>query len=150
MNILIFSSLLLLNMLIGGWIYYKYILPIKKNQLRQMEFEEQTKLVADIREAVTSYILNEDISIFSAIAKQKVILNANNRKGIAIFLSSTQFKNIIISILGTPEHSDELVETLTVLNVPIAYIGDLPVYVSTLLTDAPVFVVGSIKWALDD
>ncbi len=146
----ILGILLTTSIVIIVFWYYKYIKPITNKQHQQTEFEEQTKLIADIREAVTLHILNTDTSIFSAIAKQKVILNANKRKAIAIFLSSIQFKNILTAILGTTEYSDELVETLITLNVPVAYIGDLPVHVSSLLIDAPVFVVGSIKWELDD
>jgi len=132
------------------YLYFKYAIPICNGVRRQTEFEEQTKLIADIREAVTSHILTENVSVFNAIAKQKIILNTNKRNAIAIFLSDTQFRDILNELLGTTDHTDALVETLITLNVPVAFIGDLPVYVSALLTEAPVFVAGGIKWEFDD
>jgi hypothetical protein len=127
----------------------KYVLPVKQGQQRQTEFEEQTKLIQDIREAITSHILNDNVEIFNAIAKQKIILNTNKRGAIAIFLSTDQLKVILTKILINPDNIENLVTTLSDLNVPIAFIGNLPVYVSALLTDAPVFVVGGIKWDIN-
>lgn len=126
--------------------WYQYIRAIKTGQRRQTEFEEQTKLIQDIREEITSHILNNNVEVFNAIAKQKIILHTNKRTAIAIFLSTEQLKAILTKILANPDHIENLVMTLSNLNVPIAFIGDLPVYVSALLTDAPVFVVGGIKW----
>lgn len=128
--------------------YQQKVKAIEVTQKQQTELEEQKKLISDIRKNVTNFILNDDIKTFDAIAKQKVILNDRNRDAIAIFLSTKQFKKILTSMLmDTPQNTvDNLCNTLIKLNVPVGFIGDLPLYVSELLTDAPVFVVGSIHW----
>lgn len=119
-----------------------------KNQ--RDEFKAQlltyTTVLADIRVAVTQYMLNNN-DIFDAIAKQKKILNRDNRPAIAIFLNYDLFKDILKDL--NVASIDNLADALTELSMPIAYIGNLPVYISKSLITAPIFVVGSITWDFD-
>ena len=146
-----FEGLLIVIGLILGTalgIYISYKILFNKNN-PQKTFEEQTKLISDIREAITNYILTTDVVLFNAIAKQKTILNDHNRIAIAIFLSASQFKDLLTAVLGSSEHTDDVYNSLKELNIPIGFMGDLPIYVSELLTEAPVFVAGGIQWTMD-
>lgn len=130
----------------AGYYYYKNILNAPTAP------EDQLKLVTDIREHVTKYILTADTAVFNAIAKQKSILNSQNRNAVAIFLDIEQSTRILNAVLGTEKqkHTEELINAIDTLGMPFAYIGDMPVYISRLLDNAPVFVAGGIKWTLND
>ena len=112
--------------------------------------DQSKQLVGQIREVVQSQLLNNHPKLFQAIAKQKVILNEQRRESIAIFLSSNMFKELM---QNADAYSDEqieiLYETMRDLRMPVGFLGELPIYISELMLDAPVFVVGAISWSFD-
>jgi hypothetical protein len=91
---------------------------------------------------VRDIILNDDI-LLSAMAKQRIILLKQNRKPIAIFISKDIFDTIILSKVSFPF---DMFNQIYKGKIPITYIAKIPVYVSTILTEAPLLVVGSIIW----
>jgi hypothetical protein len=128
---------------IGYFVSYRF-------KANESSLKDTEVILRHIREQVTSHILNDNTRLFNAIAKQKMILNEKNRSAVAIFISEAEFNFILQDIVnGDLNYISELHNSLVALNVPIGYLGELPIYVSRLLTEAPIFVVGSIKWCLD-
>jgi len=120
-----------------------------KSKRSQTSLEDTEAILRHIRKHVTAHILNDNARLFSAIAKQKMLLNEKNRNAIAIFISEAELNLMLQDIVtGEPSYIKSLHNSLVDLNVPIGYIGELPIYVSRLLTEAPIFVVGSIRWEL--
>lgn len=123
----------------------------KKATLQPTMHEMQVTLQS-LRTAITSYLLSDGVSVFSAIARQKEILNAANRKAVAIFVSSKMFREILVNTFQDHDspYIDGIVETFTSLEMPVAYLGELPVYVSARLQKAPVYVCGEITWEMSN
>jgi len=116
---------------------------------KDVSLEDTEAILRSIRDQVTNYILNDNPRLFNAIAKQKMILNDKGRATLAIFISEAEFFLILQEIVsGDLKYINELHASLIALNVPVGYLGELPIYVSSHLVDAPIFVVGSIKWEL--
>jgi len=109
------------------------------------------EFLTQIREVIVHQILNEHIQLFSAIAKQRTILANQGREAVAIFLNPEMFKTLLYNAFTekNAEYVEELYAILQDLDVPIGYLGDIPVYVSVLLTNAAVFVAGGIEWSLE-
>ena len=108
------------------------------------------EFLSNIRKAVVDQILNNQPQLFDAIAKQRVILANQKRDPVAIFLNPEIFKELLRASLGG-EHLDEvesLYEAIHGLDMPIGHLGVLPIYVTELLVEAPVFVAGGISWSL--
>jgi len=143
-------SMLLIAGLVGTLLaptLVKYLLSVRK---KDVSLEDTESILRNIREQVTGYILNNNSRLFNAIAKQKIILDDNRRTALAIFISKAAFYIILQDIVtGDLNYINELHESLIALNVPVGYLGHLPIYVSALLTEAPILVVGSIRWSLD-
>lgn len=91
---------------------------------------------------VRDIILKDDV-LFDAMAKQRVLLLKQNRKPIAIFISEKVFEGILSKTsIPQPFHKQFFRDG----KMPITDIAKTPVYVSSVLTEAPLIVVGSIVW----
>jgi len=117
-------------------------------------FQKTEKILGQIRKAVNSQLLGaEGVKLFNAIAQQKMILNRHDREAIAIFLNPEVFKQLMRSSLEGDKginQVDNLSEILNDLEMPVGHLGSLPIYVSTSLKNAPVFVAGGITWELEE
>ena len=131
-------------------LYFVVIKKIKCKWFTPLNTQKKTnEFINNMREVVINQILNNHESLFIAIAKQRKILANNHRKPIAIFLSPDMFKELLRADTTTgTEKIDELYSILKDLRVPVGFLGELPIYISELLTDAPVQVVGDIRWSL--
>jgi len=114
------------------------------------EFRETQVIIQQIRDIVLYQILNKHTKLFDAIAKQKKILNLQERKCIAIFISKDMFMELI-SNAAVYDHTqlDSLYPIMRDLGTPVGFLGNLPIYLSDLLDEAPVFVVGAISWSFE-
>ena len=130
-------------------IILRYIQP--KTREDGSEFKQSQEFIQNIRDTVVKQLLSNDhTKVFGAIAKQKQILNDQNRPAIAIFISPNMFKELIAADNGnSPAQIEKLYDAMLGLEIPIAFLGDLPIYISVLLTKAPVFVVGAITWSFN-
>lgn len=106
----------------------------KRLQKRYVYMQSFCKTVRDI-------ILDDDI-LLDAMAKQRILLLKQKRKPIAIFISEKIFENIISKVSLPSCAQKKISEGET----SITYIAKIPVYVNSLLKDAPLLVVGSITW----
>jgi len=140
----------IIGVLIGGlmgWIRARYF--SAESKPRDNSMYQSKQLVGQIREIVQSQLLNNHPRLFQAIAKQKMILNEQNRSSIAIFLSPKIFKELMVNENSySGEQIELLYESMRDLRMPVGFLGDLPIYISELMTDSPVFVVGSISWEM--
>ena len=111
---------------------------------------ERTEELQRVRDGITNYFLSDDgIAVFGAIARQREGLQTSGRTAIAIFISEDLFRTILSTVFTDDSTTvDSLVDTLLALEVPIAHLGELPIYASTKLTRAPVFVIGDIVWEI--
>lgn len=110
----------------------------------------QTALV-NLRQTILSHLLGDSgADILEAIAKQMRILNVNKRKSIAIFVSDRLFWSILEDSFkdAKDEELKELYALVHEFEIPICWLGELPVYLSQKMTTAPVFVAGEIKWEI--
>ena len=108
------------------------------------------EFLSNIREAVIDQILNNQPQLFAAIAKQRIILADQEREPVAIFLNKSIFKQLLCESLGT-DHQDEvddLYDAMHGLDMPVGHLGALPIYVTELLKQAPIFVAGGIQWTM--
>jgi len=129
------------------WIYK--ILHPRVQVTKDDRMAQSIQLVGQIREVIVGQILNNHPKLFSAIAKQKTILNDQQRDAIAIFLSPNMFKELMLNYAEySHEHLNTVYTTLRDLQMPIGFLGNLPIYISELMKESPVFVVGSISWEL--
>ncbi|MCK4821174.1 hypothetical protein KA005_35745 [bacterium] len=107
------------------------------------------EFLSDLRETIVDQILNNQPQLFDAIAKQRVILANQKREPVAIFLNPEIFKELLRNALSD-NHLDEvesLYDAIRGLDMPIGHLGILPIYVTELLIEAPVFVAGGITWS---
>jgi len=122
-------------------------LTIKIKQDKRDSFEESEKLFHQIRGAITSQLLADtNADVFTGIAKQRRVLADNNRESVAIFLRPDLFKRLLSNAFKS--NVETVYNIMIGLNVPVGYLGEVPVYVSKRLKDAPVFVAGGITWEL--
>lgn len=128
-----------------SWVYFTPPLdtPDTSNKLGDTE-----EFLALLREAIVDQILNNQPQLFDAIAKQRIILHNQNREPVAIFLSVDTFKMLVRQTLSEDniEEVDSLYDAIQGTDMPIGHLGLLPIYVSELLAEAPVFVAGGISW----
>jgi len=142
-----------------GGIFGRIILPTRKLKILTAATVSTTpvdplrgaeEFLRDLREAVTDQILNHHSQLFDAIAKQRIILDNRDRDPVAIFLSEPIFKELVLNAVNTTQLDDNGIEnlcsTLQELGLPIGHLGELPIYVTPLLTSAPVLVAGGINW----
>ena len=113
--------------------------------------EKTEEFLVNLRETVVNQILNDQPQLFDAIAKQRIILANQNREPVAIFLNVSTFKMLLLNELGDKQQNEveSLYEAIKGLDMPVGHLGALPIYVSGLLVEAPVFVAGGISWQLD-
>ena len=125
---------------IVSWMY-------KTNSLEKTE-----EFLSQLKEAVVDQILNGQPQLFDAIAKQRIILDNQNREPVAIFLNKDTFKALLHNALDgkQPNEVEDLYDAIKGLDMPIGHLGALPIYVSELLLKAPVFVAGGIRWEYVD
>lgn len=109
------------------------------------------EFLSSIREAIVDQILNKQPQLFDAIAKQRMILSNQTREPVAIFLSTSTFKELLHGAFIGANRAGEvnsLYEVIRGLDMPVGHLGVLPIYVTELLIDAPVFVAGGINWKI--
>ena len=138
-----------LGSIVTFWTSWYFLVTRHKNDSPPTMAEMQETLQS-LRDAITSYLLSDGVSVFSAIAKQKEILNNANRKAVAVFVSDEMFRDILVNTFQDQDspYIDGIVDTFTSLEMPVAYLGELPVYVSSRLHKAPVYVCGEIEWSM--
>ena len=109
------------------------------------------EFLTDLRKAVVDQILNHQPQLFDAIAKQRIILAKQERAPVAIFLNPEIFKELLRNALSDeqPDKVDSLYDAIQGLDMPVGHLGSLPIYVTELLSKAPVFVAGGINWSLN-
>ena len=115
------------------------------------EFNNVMQDNRSIKNSIVLYeILHKHTKLFDAIAKQKKILNLQERKCISIFISKDMFMELI-SNAAVYDHTqlDSLYPIMRDLGTPVGFLGNLPIYLSDLLDEAPVFVVGAISWSFE-
>jgi len=134
--------------LISLWGKVPYKIALKKSEENPLKATEE--FLSNIREAIVDQILNKQPRLFEAIAKQRSILANQDRDPIAIFLNPEIFKELLRNALGKDhfEEVENLYKAIHALDMPIGHLGDLPIYVTPLLTRAPVFVAGGINWTI--
>lgn len=110
--------------------------------------EKTEEFLSQLKEAVVNQILNGQPQLFDAIAKQRIILDNQDREPVAIFLNKDTFKALLHNALDgkQPNEVEDLYDAIKGLDMPIGHLGVLPIYVSELLLKAPVFVAGGIRW----
>ncbi len=118
-----------------------------KTKTGDSDFQETQAIIGQIRSTIQDQVLNHHVKLFNGIAKQKMVLNDQGRTSIAIFISPDMFKDLI-AVATSDDQAETLYEIMLGLRTPVGFLGDLPIYISELLTDAPVFVVGGIRWEL--
>lgn len=128
---------------------------VKRLKLGNNEFatlKDTEAVLASIREAVVAQLINNEPLLFDAIAKQRVILARQNRPPVAIFLSVDTFKLLLNNTLPAPdpEKVDGVYDALRTLNLPVGHLGVLPIYISDLLENAPIYIAGGIQWTIND
>lgn len=141
-------TLLYMKGKLGEFPFYNRIVTWMYKAPTNNTLEKTEVFLTQVRKAIVSQILNEQVQLFSAIAKQRIILANQKRDAVAIFLSPAMFKSLLRNAFT--EDIDELYEVLQDLDAPVGYLGDIPIYVSVLLTSTPVFVAGSIEWAIPE
>lgn len=121
----------------------------KKTKNGDSAFQETQVIIRQIRKTILDQVLNHNAKLFAGIAKQKIVLNDQGRPCIAIFLSPDMFKELLFQAnAGDTDQIEKLYAIMLDLGAPVGFLGDLPIYISEFLTDAPVFVVGGIRWEL--
>jgi len=111
-------------------------------------YAEQRSLIDTIRKSFINHLLAKEPDIIEAIAKQSRVMGENRRAVIAIFISEAAYVNILRKIVEPSEKVSETVNVIKLLQEPVGYLGALPIYLSGLLSKAPIFVVGEISWQL--
>ena len=106
----------------------------KRLQSREILLEKFFKEARDI-------ILGNDM-LMDAMAKQRVLLLKQKRKPIAIFVSKEVLKDVLLKVVAPAYAQKRIREGKS----PLTDVAKVPVYVSSLLEDAVLFVVGSITW----
>ena len=86
-------------------------------------------------------ILGNDM-LLDAMAKQRVLLLKQKRKPIAIFVSKEVLEDVLSKVVAPACAQKRIREGKS----PLTDVAKVPVYVSSLLEDAALFVVGSIIW----
>lgn len=86
-------------------------------------------------------ILGNDM-LLDAMAKQRVLLLKQKRKPIAIFVSKEVLEDVLSKVVAPACVQKRIREG----KCPLTDVAKVPVYVSSLLEDAALFVVGSITW----
>jgi len=146
---------------IYGFIVYEhfpFLDGIKKEKYRKNKPAESTlkdaeQIISTVQKTVVEQLCgNNHVDLFNAIAQQKIILNKHNRKSIAIFITPDTLKDLLntAQITKTPADLINLYKIIKDFRIPVGYLGDLPIYLSEQLTDAPVFVAGDFKWELNN
>jgi len=108
----------------------------------EKRMEDQDDELKRLFEEARDIILDNNV-LLDAMAKQRILLLKQKRKPIAIFIS-TEVLEEIMSEIRLPFHIQwwKIREGKT----PITDVAKIPVYVNSLLKDAPLLVVGSIIW----
>jgi len=106
----------------------------KELQSRELFLEKFFKEARDI-------ILGNDM-LMDAMAKQRVLLLKQKRKPIAIFVSKEVLEDVLLKVVA-PSYAQKRIREG---KCPLTDVAKVPVYVSSLLEDAALFVVGSITW----
>ncbi|MCK4358995.1 MAG: hypothetical protein KAW92_09675 [Candidatus Cloacimonetes bacterium] len=119
-------------------------IPILSNWIeKQVEKRLQSRgiLLEKFFKEARDAILGNDM-LMDAMAKQRVLLLKHNRKPIAIFVSKEVFEDVLSKVVAPSCAQKRIREGKS----PLTDVAKVPVYVSSLLEDAALFVVGSITW----
>lgn len=101
-----------------------------------------------VKSAFVTQLTAHEFSIMEGITKQSFILKRDDRKIIAIFVDETTCKQILMNCVTPVESVPTILTTIKNTEEPIGHVDDIPVYISQLMSKAPVFVVGEITWQL--
>lgn len=119
-------------------------IPILSNWIeKQVEKRLQSRgiLLEKFFKEARDTILGNDM-LMDAMAKQRVLLLKHNRKPIAIFVSKKVFEDVLSKVVAPSCAQKRIREGKS----PLTDVAKVPVYVSSLLEEAALFVVGSITW----
>lgn len=107
---------------------------MKRLQSREILLEKFFEEARDV-------ILDNDM-LLDAMAKQRVLLSKQKRKPIAIFVSKEVLEDVLSKVVAPSYAQKRIYKGKS----PLTDVAKVPVYVSSLLEDAALFVVGSITW----
>lgn len=92
--------------------------------------------------------MSKEVDLIDAYAKQSHILARDNRAIIAIFMREDVYRAILEKCIKPKEGVAGIFTTMKATNEPIGFFGEIPIYLSSLMTQAPIFVSGEINWKL--
>ena len=136
---------------LGQFPFYDRIISWMYKNPVENSLSDTEEFLTSLRKAVVDQILNNQPQLFAAIAKQRTILANQEREPVAIFLSVDTFKALLRKTLSEDnlDEVESLYDAIQGLDMPIGHLGIFPIYVTELLTEAPVFVAGGINWSLN-
>jgi hypothetical protein len=108
------------------------------------------QLIESVKFTFIKQLLNKEPILLEAIAKQSSIMQNNGRETIAVFVSEDTCKHILEQCVEPVESVDDIIQTFKTTGESLGSIGEVPVYLSSLMNRAPIFVVGEISWQLRD
>lgn len=119
---------------------------------REREFLNRYKQLEDtlnmVRESVSNQFVRDTL-LMGGFTKQSQILQNNNRKVIAIFVTEAVLQMLLRKIVIDKDSRDTVYATLITSGKPVGHLSGIPIYVSTLMTQAQLFIVGEIQWVLN-
>lgn len=119
-------------------------IPILSNWIEsqvEKRLQSQGILLEKFFKEARDAILGNDM-LLDAMAKQRVLLLKQKRKPIAIFVSKEVLEDVLSKVVAPSCVQKRIREGKSLLTD----VAKVPVYVSSLLEDAALFVVGSITW----
>ena len=115
-----------------------------------IRYKQHREFLNKVKDTFTNQLLAREQVLINAYAKQSHILAASNRAVIAVFIREDVYKDILLRCI-TPKNSvQDIIDTMKNTQEPIGFFGDVPIYLSDLMTQSPIFVVGEITWTLQN
>ena len=124
--------------------YFKNIF----NKIFEAQYKKQHEFLDSIKNTFNTHLISKEYSILEGIVKQSKILRSNDRDVIAIFITIPTYRDILKRCVVPNNTVENIININLLLAAPVGNIGEIPIYVSPLMKQAPVFVVGEIKWEL--
>jgi len=129
--------------------FYKEWKTKRDSRIFAEKYKVHTEFMDRVRTSFTSGFM-KDPTLIDAYSKQSRILQkSDNRTVIAVFVDEGTYIQVLKSCINPIDKVDTIVTTVKATGEPIGAIGDIPMYLSSLMSKAPVFVVGEIRWELN-
>lgn len=117
-----------------------------KAKLVRDQLKKHRKFLDEVREKFVDHLFGKEPTLIDAFAKQIRILK--DRRIIAVFMTEDLYRSLLQKFVQPTSVIDDIVSTVKSTGEPVGFIGNIPIYINTLLEKAPIFVVGEIKWEL--